>query len=186
EHEHPGEQEGAGVDLVLPGVAGRGAVRRLEDAVAGDVVDVPTGSDADPSDLGGQGIGEVVAVQVGGGDDVELVGAGQYLLEGDVGDRVLHEDPLTRITAAVLPRHGHPGELLPYEVVAPTSEGALGELLDVALVHEGDGPTPPVHGVVDGGADEALRARLGDRLDPDARVGSDRPPHLVVQERDEL
>ena len=76
EHEHAREQHRAGVDLVLPGVLRRGAVGRLEDAVAGDVVDVGARGDADAADLGGQRVGEVVAVEVGGGDDVELRRAG--------------------------------------------------------------------------------------------------------------
>ena len=76
EHEHAREQHRAGVHLVLAGVLGRRAVRGLEDAVAGDVVDVGPRGDADAADLGGQGIGEVVAVEVGGGDDVEVRRAG--------------------------------------------------------------------------------------------------------------
>jgi hypothetical protein len=74
EHQHAREQHRTGVDLVLAGVLRGGAVRRLEDAVTGDVVDVAARSDADAADLGGQRVGEVVAVQVGGGDDVELAG----------------------------------------------------------------------------------------------------------------
>ena len=76
EHEHAREQHRAGVHLVLPGVLRGRAVRRLEDAVAGDVVDVGPRGDADAADLGGQGVGEVVAVEVGGGDDVEVRRAG--------------------------------------------------------------------------------------------------------------
>ena len=71
---------------------GRGAVRGFEDGVAGDVIDVAAGRDADAADLGGQRVGEIIAVQVHRGDDVELVGPGQHLLQGDVGDGVLDED----------------------------------------------------------------------------------------------
>ena len=136
EHHHAREQHRAGVDLVLAGVLRRGAVGGLEDAVAGDVVDVAAGGDADAADLGGQRVGQVVAVEVGGGDHVELVGPGEHLLQGDVGDGVLHEDLVAGLAAAVVPAHGDVGELLAHELVAPVAEGALGELQDVALVHE--------------------------------------------------
>ena len=65
---------------------GRGAVRGLEDRVAGDVVDVAARRDADAADLRGQGVGEVIAVQVERGDDVELLRPRQHLLQRDVGD----------------------------------------------------------------------------------------------------
>src|SRR5205807_9494910 len=56
EHQHAGQQHGAGVDLVLAGVLGGRAVGGLEDAVAGDVVDVAARSDADPADLSSHGV----------------------------------------------------------------------------------------------------------------------------------
>ena len=65
-----------GVDLVEAGVLRGGAVGGLEDAVTGHVVDVAARCDADPADLSGQRVGQVVPVQVGGGDDVEVVGRG--------------------------------------------------------------------------------------------------------------
>src|SRR5581483_10021977 len=86
EHHHARQQHGAGVHLVLAGVLRRGAVGGLEDAVPGDVVDVAAGGDADAANLGGQRVGQVVAIEVGGGDDVELGRAGQHLLQRDVGD----------------------------------------------------------------------------------------------------
>src|SRR5208282_6340534 len=98
---------------VLAGVLGRRAVGGLEDPVAGDVVDVGPRGDADPPDLRGQGVGEVVAVQVGGGDDVEVTGPGEHLLEGDVGDVVLHQQLAAGLAVAVVPTHGDVGELLP-------------------------------------------------------------------------
>ncbi len=88
--------------------------------------------------------------------------------------------------AAVVPADGHVGELLAHQLVAPVHEGALGELLDVALVHHGDRRPAVLEGVVDGGADQALGAHLGDRLDPDARAVADRPAHLVTEEGHEL
>src|SRR6185503_184518 len=92
EHHHAAEDDGPGVNHVLVGVLGGGAVGGLEDGVTGDVVDVTAGRDADATDLGRQGVAQVVAVQVEGGDDVELLRAGEDLLERDVGDRVLDDN----------------------------------------------------------------------------------------------
>ena len=61
-----------GLTLSWPAYFGRRAVGRLEDAVTGDVVDVGARGDADAADLGRQRVGEVVAVEVRRGDDVEL------------------------------------------------------------------------------------------------------------------
>src|SRR5664280_2708097 len=108
-HHHAREQDGSGVDLVLAGVLGSGAVGGLEDTVAGHVVDVPPGCDADAAHLGGQGIGEIVAVEVGGGQDVELLGARQDLLEGDVGDAVLDQQLVAGPASAVVPADGDVG-----------------------------------------------------------------------------
>ncbi len=72
EHHFAGENHGAGIDLVLVRVFRRGAVRGFEDGVAGDVVDVAAGRDADAADLRGQRVAEIIAVQVERGDDVEI------------------------------------------------------------------------------------------------------------------
>ena len=61
----------------------------LEDRVPRLVVDVAAQGDPDPADLGGEGVRYVVPVQVYRGDDVELPGARERLLEEDVGDDVL-------------------------------------------------------------------------------------------------
>ena len=178
EHEHAREQHRAGVHLVLAGVLGRRAVRGLEDAMAGHVVDVGPRGDADATDLGGQRVGEVVAVEVGRGDDVEVRGPGQHLLQRDVGDGVLDQQLVAGLAVAVVPADGDVGELLADELVAPLAERALGELLDVALVHERDRAALAVEGVADGGADEALGAHLRDGLDADARAVADGPAHF--------
>ena len=73
EHHLAREDHRARVDLVEVGVLRRGAVGGFEDGVAGDVVDVAAGRDADAADLRGERIGEVVAVEVQRGDDVELL-----------------------------------------------------------------------------------------------------------------
>ena len=64
------------------------------------------------------------------------LGPGQHLLQGDVGDGVLHQELVARLAVAVVPADGHVGELLADQLVAPVAEGALGELLDVALVDQ--------------------------------------------------
>ena len=64
EHHHAGEDHAAGVDVVLVGVLGGGAVGGFEDGVAGDVVDVAAGGDADAADLRGQGVAEIIAVEI--------------------------------------------------------------------------------------------------------------------------
>ena len=158
----------------------------LEDTVAGHVVDVPPGCDADAAHLGGQGIGEIVAVEVGGGQDVELLGARQDLLEGDVGDAVLDQQLVAGPASAVVPADGDVGELLADQFVAPVAERPLGELLDVPLVDDVHAGPIVGQGVIDGRPDQPLRGELRDRLDADAGAFADLPSHLVAQERREL
>ena len=154
----------------------------LENAVAGHVVDVGPRSDADASHLGGQGVGQVVAVEIHGGDHLELGRPGEHLLEGDVGDGILHQDLVAGVAVAVVPAHGHVGELLAHQLVAPAAERPLGELHDVALVHPVDPLAVPPHGVVQRGPLEALRAGLGHRLDADPGVLGDIPAQGVVEQ----
>ena len=80
EHHLAGEDERAGVDLVETGVLRRSAVGRLEDGDAGLVVDVRAGRDADAADGRGERVGDVVAVEVEGRDDVVLGRPRQDLL----------------------------------------------------------------------------------------------------------
>src|SRR5688572_13185945 len=94
QHHAAGEDQRSGVDLVLVGVLGSGAVGGLEH---GDAVPlVAAGGHAEPAHLGGQGIREVVAVEVRGGQDVVLVRPQQGLLEHGVGDAVLDHDATVR------------------------------------------------------------------------------------------
>ncbi len=92
EHHFAGQDHGAWVDLILVGVFGGCAVGRFEDGGAGVVVDVGSGCDADASDAGGEGVGDVVAVEVHGGDDGVFGGAGEDLLEEGVGDDIFDDD----------------------------------------------------------------------------------------------
>src|SRR3972149_447715 len=80
EHHFAGEDDAAGVDLVLIGVLGGGAVGGLEDGVAGVVVDVAAGGDADAADLSGQSVGKVIAVEVQCRDHIEISRSSKHLL----------------------------------------------------------------------------------------------------------
>ena len=65
EEHDAGEHDAAGVDDVLVSVLGGSAVGGLEDGVA--VTDVAAGGYAETAYLRGGGVGDVVAVEVGGG-----------------------------------------------------------------------------------------------------------------------
>ncbi len=77
-------------------------------------------------------------------------------------------------------------ELLLDQFVAPVAEGALGELHDVALVHQGYAAALVLDGVLDGPADQALGAGDAHGLDADAGIRADLRAHLVVEEVDDL
>ena len=90
QHHLGGQDQRARVDTVLAGEAGRRAVGRLEN---GDRIgDVGAGGDPDAADLGGQRVGDVVAVEVQRGDDVVILGTQQDLLQEVVGNDVLDDD----------------------------------------------------------------------------------------------
>ena len=89
QHHHATEQQRAWIDHILVGVLGRSAVCGFEE---GDfVADIGARRDADPADFRSQGITEVVAIEIGGRDDIVLARPQQHLLEHDVGDRILDE-----------------------------------------------------------------------------------------------
>src|SRR5204863_1518535 len=167
EHHLAGEDDRAGVHLVLVGVLGRGAVRRLEHGVPGDVVDVPARGDADAADLCGQRVAQVVAVQVGRGDDVELLRTGEDLLKRDVGDGVLHHDAIGQLAPGpavdLLGAEEVLGDLVP-----PVAEGAFGELHDVALVNESHALALLLDRGADGAVYQAFGAEIAHRLDANA------------------
>src|SRR5436190_497300 len=125
------------VHLVLSRVFRRRAVGGLEQRVAGVVVDVGAGRDADTAHLRRERVGAQVTRQVAGRDHVELVRSGEDLLQEGVGDGVLDEDPaLGRLAAALVPADRLVAELALGQRVAPLHEHALGVLLDIALVHQ--------------------------------------------------
>ena len=114
-------------------------MRRFEEADL--VADVGAGRHAEPADLRRAGVGQVVAVQVGRREHVVVGGAGQHLLEHAVGDAVVDEDLALARRAGrdFVLGHDLVAELGLRHLVAPVAERALGELHDVALVHDGDG-----------------------------------------------
>ena len=74
-------------------------MRGFKDAEA--VADIRARSHAQAADLRGAGVGEVVAVQVGRGEDLIFVGARQDLLEDGIGDAVVDQDFLLPLAVAV-------------------------------------------------------------------------------------
>ena len=56
---------------VFAGVLGCGAVSGFKDSVAGDVIDIAAGGDANAANLRGQCVAKIIAVQIERGDDVE-------------------------------------------------------------------------------------------------------------------
>src|SRR5215470_9366026 len=190
EHHLPGEDDGARIDLVLPGVLGRGAVGRLEEGVPALVVDVGAGGDADATHLRGEGVREEIPREVAARDDVELVGTGEDLLEEGVGDGVLDEDlACGRLAPAIVPAHELVGEFLLGQGIAPLHEHAFRVLLDVALVDEGDVAAAVLHRIAHGRADEPLRAFLGHGLDADGRALGEADPvdlHVLLKEFHDL
>ena len=55
-------------------------MRCLEDGVAGDVIDVATGRDADAAHLRRQRVAQVIAIEIERGDDIKIRRAGKHLL----------------------------------------------------------------------------------------------------------
>ena len=64
----------------------------FEDGVSRLEVNVGSRCDANASHLCCQGIGDIVPVEVGGGDDVVFGGSSENLLEKGIGDGVLDEN----------------------------------------------------------------------------------------------
>ena len=142
----------------------------LEDGVACVVVDVAAGRDADAADARRKRVGNVIAVEVKRGDDLVLGRAQQNLLQECVGDHVFDDD-LVAVLFNDLPRAAVEvcrAVFLSGQRVAPVAERALGELHDVALVHERDAVALVGDGVLDSRPHDALGALLGHRLDADA------------------
>src|SRR6266705_1752227 len=185
EHHRAREDDAAGVDLVLPRVLGRGAVRRLVHGVA--VAHVAARGEAEAAHLGRRGIGQQVAVEVRGGDDGVLVRPQHELSEHRVGDAVLDHHlaavpfPLSHFALGNRPIP----ELFPRDLVPPLSKPALGELHDVALVHERDRGAPRVDRVLNRLRHQPLRPELRHWLDADRAAGADLRVVALRQESDD-
>ena len=160
-------------------------MRRLEDPVPSHVVDVRPGCDPDAPHLGGNGVREIVAVEVGRGDHVEIFGAGEDLLQGDVSNVVLYQDLVARLATAIVPADGYVRELLLNHLVTPFTKCALCVLLNVPLVDQRHRVAAVVDCVLQGRSYEPLATGDRDRLYPDPGVRSDLPAELVVEQFDE-
>ena len=64
------------IDFIQIGVFGRRSVGRLKNGVAGYVVNITAGSNSDTTHLGGQGVRQIVAVQVECSDHIKILGTG--------------------------------------------------------------------------------------------------------------
>src|SRR6185437_10766786 len=156
------------------------------------IADVRTRRQAEAPDLGGAGVGEVVAVEVGGADHLVVAGTQQNLLEHRIGDAIVDQDFAGRKLAVVrglgqlLFGDAVLAELLGGHLVAPVAEGAFGELLDVAFVHQGHDGAPLLDRVLDGLPHQALGAGNGNGLDAHAGVGAHLLAEFLGQQADEL
>ena len=131
-------------------------------------------SDTDTTDFSRQGVGQVVTVEVEGGNDIVLGRTQQDLLQHGVGDGVFNDDVFAGSRVLEL----HPGtaieqgcaELFSGNLVGPLFEGTFGELHDVAFVHDGQRVAVIIDHILQGLARQTLGAFLGYRLDADAAV----------------
>lgn len=162
EHEGGAAQGGDGVGNVLAHNVGGAAVAGLADGEA--LADVGAGDEAEGADEGGGAVGENVAVEVGGDDDVVGLGLAEELVDHAVDDLLLDGDGVGEA------RGGEGG-------ARRGAEEAVGLGQDVGLVGDGD-EGALVDGGGAGGADllaaqgnvaghggDAVRGALGDALD---------------------
>src|SRR5690606_12282291 len=161
-----GQKQGTGVPPVLTGVLGCGTVGGFEHG--NPVGQVGTGSNTDTTYFGSQSVGQVVIIEVQGGDHIVLGRTQQDLLQHGVSNGVLDNDVLAGV--GILELHPRAAvqqlgtELVAGHFVAPLLEGTFGELHDVALVHDGHGAAVVVYRILQCLAHQALGALLGYRL----------------------
>src|ERR1700674_1041456 len=133
EHHDAGQNDRAGIDDIFVGVLGSGAVGGFEDGVT--VADVRSGSDAEAPDLRCARIGDVVAVQVGRGQNAIFIGPRHYLLENGVGDAVIDHQLFLPCAFAVRGIDGIDAVFYLFvEVAAETVRGELEAALDEVRV----------------------------------------------------
>ena len=155
QHQHAGEHHRGRVGLVLAGVLGRRAVRRLEQRGLAAVVGA--GRDAEAADEAGAEVGDDVAVEVRQHHHVVQLGLLHELHAHVVDDAILELD--VAVALGDLARDAQPE--------------AVGVLHDVGLVDDRDLAASLAAGVVERELDDAARALDRDRLDRDARVLAD-------------
>ena len=145
---------------------------RFENGVAGDLIDIAAGRDADPAHLRGQCVAQVIAVQIERGDHVEIFRAREHLLQGNIGDGVLDYDagaglvfwnPAPRAAVEFLGAEKTLGDFK-----SPIAKRALGKLHDVALVHKRNAFPFVLDRVADRAVNQTHRSRVTHRFDPDA------------------
>ncbi len=172
EHHFAAQHDRAGIHDIFVCVFWRGAVRGLKNRVAGDVIDVAAGRDADAADLRRQRVAQVIAVQIQRGDDIEVRRAREHLLERDVGDGVLDDDARTGSAlgnfAPGSAIHLRRAEFRLRQLITPVAECALGVFHDVAFVDNRHALAFVRDGVLDGRTHQTLGAGLGHGLDADA------------------
>ena len=154
----------------------------------GGVGQIGPGCDAYAAHFRRECIRDIVTIEVEGGDYVVVFRPQEYLLQEGVGDHILDDDAV---------RQFYPGagvyrfacEFAHSQIVAPLLEATLGELHDVALVHQGHRAAMIVDGVLDGAADQAFGTFHGHRLDADGggfREANLRDAHHRLQKLDDL
>ena len=72
QHHFAGENHGTRIYFIQIRIFWRGAVRCFKNRVAGDVIDISAGGDADAADLRGQCVGQIIAIEIQRRDDVEI------------------------------------------------------------------------------------------------------------------
>src|SRR6185312_6232159 len=128
----------------------------------------------------------------GGADHLIVARAQQQLLEHGVGNAVVDQDLARRQLARIgrLPEFllGDAlfAELLRGDLITPIAEGALCELLDIALVHQRDHRAALLDGMADRLPHQPLRPGDRDRLDTNTRIRPHRLVELLPQKADQL
>jgi len=125
------------------------------------VANVGSGRDAYAPDMRRRCVAQIVAVEVHRRNHIKLIRAQEQMLEDDIGDAILDDNLAFGLPAVVLfPQlifgNGHVTEFLGRQLVTPLTEGALRELLDVALMHQRDRLPATLQGIADGLPDQAF------------------------------
>jgi len=79
----------------------------FENGVAGNVIDISAGRDADAANLRSEGVTQVIAVEVQGRNDVKLFRAREHLLKCDIGNGIFDDNSSAGFASGIL-HHGPP------------------------------------------------------------------------------